>query len=445
MRWPDARELDWEMDPLEVLSRFPVDRRVALLHSGRYEPRWSRFSILASPAASFRFDADGTSRWIGDAAPLVSFEHRPFADLRALLRAAPDWLFVGFFGYDLGRWIEPLPARAADDRGWPAIELGAAPGYLVHDRASARWYACGTWAREGPPELGPPLPADRWRAREPASVFTRDGYLAAVASAKERIAAGDIFQVNLAQRFTARFEAEPAAGPRGLFARLATVSPAWYGAYVELAPEANGASGRALASTSPELFLHVDGQRVITRPIKGTAASSDSVEALRASVKDTAELHMIVDLLRNDLGRVCDFGSVRVPEPRVIETHPTVHHGVATVEGRLHPKNDIPRLLRAAFPGGSVTGAPKIRAMEIIDELEPVRRGPYCGSIGCLTRDWAELNVAIRTMLLDPARRRLDYSVGGGIVADSDPESEHAETLDKAQAILRTLGEGERA
>ncbi|MEO0515280.1 MAG: chorismate-binding protein, partial [Planctomycetota bacterium] len=167
-------------------------------------------------------------------------------------------------------------------------------------------------------------------------------------------------------------------------------------------------------------------------------------DELRDAEKDAAELNMIIDLLRNDLGRVCDYGSVRVTQPRTVESHPTVHHGVATVTGRLHVERSLRHLLRATFPGGSITGAPKVRAMQIIDELEPVARGPYCGAIGYAQLEptaatTARLSIAIRTLLIDREAGRLNFSVGGGIVADSDPAAEYDETLDKAEAMLRAL------
>jgi para-aminobenzoate synthetase component 1 len=185
---------------------------------------------------------------------------------------------------------------------------------------------------------------------------------------------------------------------------------------------------------------------VITRPIKGTrprAADEATDEAMRRelidSEKDRAELNMIIDLERNDLGRVCQYGSVRVTDPRGIEPHPTVWHSVGTVEGVLHDRYDAIDLLRATLPGGSITGAPKVRAMEIIDELEPTERSVYCGSIGMLGLDGSMvLNIAIRTIIID--RGRAHVEVGGGIVADSDPQAEYDETLDKARGMLRALG-----
>jgi para-aminobenzoate synthetase component 1 len=221
--------------------------------------------------------------------------------------------------------------------------------------------------------------------------------------------------------------------------KRALYAPATYGALLDYGTH-------ALVCNSPELFLRVtrlpDGnRRVVTRPIKGTRPRGAGMdEQLRRSAKDEAELNMIVDLERNDLGRVCAIGSVKVTQPRAIEAHPTVYHGVATVEGILRPDVTFAGLLRATFPGGSVTGAPKIRAMEIIDELEPSRRGPYCGAIGYLDSDGTiEFNVAIRTMTVTEDGL-VHVPVGGGIVADSDPATEYEETLVKARAMLAALG-----
>jgi para-aminobenzoate synthetase component 1 len=182
------------------------------------------------------------------------------------------------------------------------------------------------------------------------------------------------------------------------------------------------------------------GRRIITRPIKGTRPRSPGMEdALRASEKDAAELHMIVDLERNDLGRVCQIGSVNVSQPRTIEAHGAVFHGVATVEGRLRDDVNFVDLLRAVFPGGSITGAPKIRAMQIIDEIEQSPRGPYCGAIGYLsTSGHIEFNVAIRTIIARENQIRI--AVGGGIVADSSPSEEYEETLVKARSMLAAVG-----
>jgi len=462
-----SRQVNWSFDPLEAVGRWPASQQVLLLHSGRYDAQWASRSILAEPVGTYQFVAagGGQSRWIGPtlSQPVSRWTHRPFTDLRQILDAtAGCGIWIGYLSYDLGRWIERLPSGAANDRDWPIIELGYCPGYLVHDTGGGRWSAHGRWRDGGYPDLDARSAATgAYGATEPRSVLTRDQYERSVRRILEYIAAGDVFQVNFAQRFTADLQADWPAGSRAMFDQLARTSPAWYGAYLESAlDERSTGKRRAIASTSPELFLQVDPPgHVVTRPIKGTLPASMPAEILQRSEKDTAELHMIVDLLRNDLGRVCDYGSVRVEQARTIETHPTIHHGVATIRGRLHDSQDVVDLLRACLPGGSVTGAPKIRAMQIIDELEPVRRGPYCGAIGCISKDAMAVNIAIRTMLIELEQAaptsvahagqrdsgRVDFSVGGGIVADSDPSAEYEETLAKAAAIVRTLGGGREA
>ncbi len=267
------------------------------------------------------------------------------------------------------------------------------------------------------------------------STFTHRGYLDAVARVREYIVAGDIFQANLSQRFHAPLR-EPAFE---LYRRLRRRNPASFAAYL-------GLGEVTVLSASPERFLRLDHDRQVeTRPIKGTRPRGlvpmhDAAlgRALAESEKDRAENVMIVDLLRNDLSRVCRPGTVRVPELFALEQHPTVHHLVSTVVGELEPEADAVDLVRAAFPGGSITGAPKVRAMEIIAELEPTRRGVYCGSIGYLSATGAmDTSIVIRTFVA--AGGELYFQAGGGIVADSDPELEYRETLDKAAGLIATL------
>jgi anthranilate/para-aminobenzoate synthase component I len=332
-----------------------------------------------------------------------------------LKRGSRQLRWVGYLSYDFGRMFEDVPSRAADDLGLPLFRFSLQPDLLELPRD----------LRHGPPLGG---------GRALHSTFTRDAYLGAVDRAIEYIRAGDVFQVNLSQRFSVPHAEHPAV----LYARLRRESPAWYGACLAY-------DDFAILSNSPELFLRVEPQpdgrrRVITRPIKGTRPRAPGMDAeLRHSAKDQAELNMIVDLERNDLGRVCEIGTVKVTDPRTIEAHPTVYHGAATIEGTLRENVTFLDLLRATFPGGSVTGAPKIRAMQIIEELEPVRRGPYCGAIGYLAADGSmEFNVAIRTMILKDGE--VHIPVGGGIVADSDPGAEYDETLVKAKAMFAALG-----
>lgn len=475
-----GQPLDWKFDPLEALRRWPVDRQALLLHSGRYHPTWARRSLLASPTGVYRFlegsgkpgPPSGYSQWLGPAGscPVDRFGHQPFADLRSLLDQSRG-IWIGYLSYDLGRWVERFedsPNINQTGRHWPVIELGYCPGYLVHDALTGCWSAHGSWsqARSGS-DAGYPRLTEAAGGQEavalsaPHPSMDRSDYEQRVRTAKQYISAGDIFQVNLAQRLTVQLptgsdgRSNKPGSSRQLFDQLARVSPAWYGAYLELAADSIDASSnhlvvpgstsyRAILSTSPELFLQVEDRSVVTRPVKGTCPASVHPDQLRHSEKDVAELNMIVDLMRNDLGRVCDYGSVRVTQPRVIESHPTVYHGVATIQGQLHRSKHVVDLLRATLPAGSITGAPKVRAMQIINELEPVRRGPYSGCIGFLSRDRVCLNVAIRTMLADSHKSRVDFSVGSGIVADSQPASEYQETLDKAAPMLSALRAMER-
>lgn len=368
---------------------------------------------------------------------------------------------VGYLAYDLGRQVERLPAVARDDLGLPELWFGLHDAVVVLDhgrrqaavvarllpgrekaalrhaerlRAALEWAAAAGWPlRPDSATCGRPLRSGPLLR----STFTRAGFEAAVARARAYIAAGDIFQVNLAQRFTASWT----AGAWALYRRLREVNPAPFAAFLDC-------GSFAVVSASPERFLQVDAasRRVETRPIKGTrpraptpGADARMARALLESEKDRAELVMIVDLERNDLGRVCETGSVRVPDLRRLEGYPTVWHTVATVEGRLRPDAGVAALLRATFPGGSITGAPKVRAMEIIEELEPVRRGIYTGSVGWIGWDGAmDLNIAIRTFTV--AGRQAHFHAGGGIVADSDPAAEYRETLHKAVGLVRALG-----
>ncbi|NUN49995.1 MAG: anthranilate synthase component I family protein, partial [Candidatus Brocadiae bacterium] len=343
---------------------------------------------------------------------------------------------VACLSYDLGRSIERLPSRARDDQRFPElfVAVHARILELEHDTGRIREHRLGV--RPAAPQAGPAPPSPgRFRVSPRPPLVSRAAFIRAVARAVTYIHAGDIFQVNLSRRFEARVSGTP----RELWARLRAASPAPYAAWLDLG------GGLHVLSSSPESFLHVRGRRVTTRPIKGTrprgrtAAADARLRAdLLGSAKDRAELAMIVDLMRNDLGRVCRAGSVRVEDARRLESYPQVHHGVATVSGMLAKGVDAVDLIRATFPGGSITGAPRVRAMEIIEELEPARRSIYTGAVGWIARDALELSIAIRTLLLDGSRAT--WQVGAGIVAESDPREEERETRAKAAGIERALG-----
>ena len=362
-------------------------------------------------------------RWLGEQATERPAAGPPFKG---------GW--VGWLSYDLGRCFERLPARARDDLNLPLFEFSHHTSAIALDHAERRTYRVRCSDPSASRRMAPRPQHWHCAAAYTTASFDRRTYIEAVRRAIEYIRAGDIFQVNLSQRFTSALTAPP----RTVYGRLLHAAPSWFGALYT-------GEDYALISNSPELFLRVtprpDGSRtVLTRPIKGTRPLQAGMEAeLLHSVKDQAELNMIIDLERNDLGRVCEIGTVKVTQPRTIETHPTLYHGAATIEGRLRDGVSLLDLLRATFPGGSITGAPKIRAMEIIEELEPTRRGPYCGAIGYLSADGhAEFNVAIRTMIVKD--NLVHIPVGGGIVADSDPAEEYEETLVKARAMFAALG-----
>lgn len=352
---------------------------------------------------------------------------------------------VGYLSYDYGRRLEKLPAMARDDRGIPEMHFGLYDGVAALHHSTGRLYLVAqSVIREEDEviaELQATISADSGsEATAKASRgpwqwnLTKEDFCTAVDTVRGYIASGDVYQVNLSQRARCAYEGEAGL----LYQALRRGNPAPYGAYLDL-------GNWQFISTSPEQFLQKKGRALETRPIKGTRPRGANPEEdaqheaeLRGSDKDRAELLMIVDLERNDLGRVAEFGSVKVEDLYQLERYARVIHQTARVKGVLSEDKDIFDALVALFPGGSITGAPKIRAMEIIEELEPTRRGVYCGSIGYIGFDGdAEFNIAIRSLHLKDGM--LDYQVGGGIVWDSDPEAEYQETLDKARAIRETI------
>ena len=363
---------------------------------------------------------------------------------------------VGYFSYDLCHFIECLPSTAVDDLHLPECYLAFYDAIVAFDHLEKKTYLIST----GFPELEERKRKHRAEEKleevkskilnsslRPAtesvsagegivlkSNFSREEYLKAVATAREYICAGDIFQVNLSQRF----ETDLHIPPYELYRKLRKINPAPFASYL-------GFSDVSVVGASPERFLKVRGDRVETRPIKGTRPRGKSAEEDKAlaqelfsSIKDRAENTMIVDLERNDIGRVCRCGTVKVTELAILETYPTVFHLTSTIKGRLREGKSRIDLLKATFPGGSITGAPKVRAMEIIDELEPTKRSVYTGSIGYLSFGGEmDLNIVIRTILVKGGRAY--FQVGGGIVYDSEPEAEYEETMDKARAMIQAL------
>jgi para-aminobenzoate synthetase component 1 len=454
-------ELKHAPAPAEACARFLDLPYPLLLESARPSQRLGRYSFLAAdPWQVLKRKGGGSD---------------PFAELASLLarypleahRGLPPFQggAAGFLAYDLCHHLEKLLSPRFDDLDLPDLCLGLYDWTLAWDHESGRTWLVST----GLPEEGaaraaraesraamvrkrlasPAIPAG---ARTPTpsrpgppthpvrelpgvvSTFSREQFLSVVARTREYILAGDIFQANLSQRL----EAGVVEPPFELYLRLRLKNAAPFAAYFDL--------GEAvIASASPERFLLLEGNRVETRPIKGTSPRGLSPrhdaalgEVLTESEKDRAENVMIVDLLRNDLSKVCADGSVEVPELCQVERYATVHHLVSTVVGRLRPGLGPVDLLRAAWPGGSITGAPKVRAMQIIAELEPTRRSVYTGSLGYFSFSGAmDTSIAIRTFILKGSRAY--FQVGGGIVADSDPQREYDETLDKARGMVAAL------
>jgi para-aminobenzoate synthetase component 1 len=363
---------------------------------------------------------------------------------------------AGYFSYDLCHFIERLPKTAVDDLKLPECYLGFYDNIVARDHLTNRTYLIATGfpeAEEGKrrrraeerlnelrnkvllaPPPDPIAEPSIKKGIELKANFSHEGYLAAAARAREYICAGDIFQVNLSQRF----ETDLPLPPYELYRRLRKINPAPFANYFNF-------DGAVIAGASPERFMKVTGDRVETRPIKGTRPRGKTpeedrklAESLLKSVKDRAENIMIVDLERNDIGRVCRYSTVKVTELAILETYPTVFHLTSTVTGQLREGKSRIDLLKASFPGGSITGAPKVRAMEIIDELEPTRRSVYTGSLGYLGFNGdMDLDIVIRTIIIKD--NRAYFQVGGAIVYDSEPEAEYIETLDKGKALIQAL------
>jgi len=443
---------------------------VVLLRSALFDSPQARYSFVAArPFLTFRsfgsrcelFSAkDGLGVQFGNPWHLLDSLMSRYELLDEVDSPFPLGGCFGYWGYDLKNFVEPkLQRKAVDDLELPDCQVGFYDSVVVFDhRLGKTWILCTGLDLDGSRsdtqalarlefwqarikgagiDATPDVDDGRTQPHEPCplqSNFTRDGFVAAVRRAQRYIQAGDIYQVNLAQRL-----AVPAnCGGWDLFRGLGSVSPAPFSAFLNC-------RDFQIASSSPELFLRLSGSHIQTRPIKGTRPrSADPTRdaqltyELQTSPKEMAELVMITDLLRNDLGRVCEYGSVQVPELVRLERYPQVQHLVSTIEGRLRADATHFQALAQCFPGGSVTGAPKIRAMEIIDELEPVTRGPYTGCLGYLgfNRE-SQLSIVIRTAICKDGWSY--FHAGAGIVADSKPDAEYEETLAKAAGFLAAL------
>ncbi|WP_024511591.1 aminodeoxychorismate synthase component I [Bradyrhizobium sp. ARR65] len=451
-----VRELQW-IEPITAMRRLAHRSHLTFIDSAARNELLGRYSYLTCDPFSTYTVANGQASWNGEV-----LEGDPWGVLRTLLANYPQEHrpdlppfqggAAGFLAYDLNRTVERLPALPIPGHALPQSILHFYDVVVSFDQLDERCWIMST----GWPELDPSRRSERARRRanefvtllaspksprvalpgtvgEWRSNFSREGYVAAVRRVIDLILAGDVFQANIAQRFSAKVS--PLFDPLTFYDRLRSLNPAPFAALLRYGK-------LTVASSSPERFLKLDGRQVETRPIKGTIArSADSredqrrAEILLASEKDRAENTMIVDLLRNDLSRVCSPHSVEVAKLCELESYASVHHLVSIVRGELAEDEDAVSLARACFPGGSITGAPKVRSMEIIAEIERVARELYCGAIGFIGfNGHMDTNIAIRTVTIDDGVAV--FHAGGGITAMSDPEAEYEETLAKAQRLF---------
>ena len=436
----------------------PMPGTVLLMSGGEMD--CSRYHILGiKPWLSFT--GRGRQMKISSCGKTIDFEADPFDALRIILktyhseRPSTSLPFtsglMGYLAYDLKDHIEDLPRTSMDDLGLPGICLFAPSMILIHDKENqSTWLITST---KPPPDVESPIndlnnfkiiqkdispvKTDNFKGvPDFKSNMTKTEYLASIEKIRDYIISGDIYQANFAQRFEADFTGDPFELFKGCYQE----NPAPFFAYIN-------AGDHHILSTSPERFICRNGMDIETRPIKGTRPrgkneSEDQAlkKELEESEKDDAELSMIVDLMRNDLGKVCECGSVHVAQHKRVEEYENVYHMVSIVKGKLAAHCDSVDLIKATFPGGSITGCPKIRAMEIIDELEPNRRHVYTGSIGYMSfHDTMDLSIAIRTAVI--YNKKMFVSVGGGIVYDSKPLEEYDETLHKGKTLMKTKKE----
>ncbi|WP_346797615.1 aminodeoxychorismate synthase component I [Halomonas sp. Bachu 37] len=440
--------LPYSHSPLKWFASLRRRPGAVLLDSGRPQAN-GHYDIMSSdPLTLMEVSVEGEVSCTPPVPEVAAMTRRPFQAQQYLLEQLPvpeaesDLPFlgglIGYWSYDLGREAQQVPARSARATSLPASRLGLYDWALIqdHQRQQAWLVASEPRRREVLQWLDNPAPESSTFSLQDdfTAAMDRQGYQQRFAAVQRYIRAGDCYQINLAQRFHAPYEGDLWSA----YLRLREATPTPFSGYMAW-------EDKGVLSLSPERFIRCRQKHVETRPIKGTrprgATSQEDArlaQALLNSTKDRAENVMIVDLLRNDLGRVCQPGSIRVPQLCALESYPNVHHLVSVVQGMLKENSKPLELLAAAFPGGSITGAPKIRAMQIIDELEPSQRGVYCGSLGYVdVRGNMDTSIAIRSVIADAGT--LHVWGGGGLVADSVEEEEYTETLDKIRHLIDAL------
>jgi len=443
---PQRYSLPYLVDSARLFSRIASEPWAIFLDSGLAEKQQGRFDILASqPVCTFVTEGEKTT--LNIAGELSYSADDPFTLIQTHLPAYddfPDLPFnggaMGYFGYDLGRRLETLPTLAQDAENIPDMAVGIYSWAVVVDHQLKKSYLVGNapdWSGLIEQFSQYPETTHSKSFQVTGSVqanMTEAEYTQAFNKIKSYLKEGDCYQVNLAQRFVAECEGDCWTA----YCYLRQINSAPFSGYFNV-------QGVQILSSSPERFLQLSAGIVETKPIKGTRPRKDNaadnqqqISNLKNSSKDRAENVMIVDLLRNDISKTCVEGSVKVPKLFEVESYATVHHLVSTVVGELKKPYQALDLLRSCFPGGSITGAPKIRAMEIIEELEPHRRGVYCGSLAYIGFNGnMDSSITIRTLV--HSKGRIRFWAGGGIVTDSDCAEEYQETFDKAAAMLRLL------
>ncbi|QBF81540.1 aminodeoxychorismate synthase component I [Shewanella maritima] len=477
------RELDWQLDTKTVFGLFAAKPWSMLLDSGFSDHIDARYDIIAiDPIATLTANsgsaADSYSNQFTALSDVIAYELADAIKQQTQSCNAFDALDVvkqqlypkssdthlpfssgalGAFNYDLGRQLEKLPATAADDISLPAMNVGFYDFVLLFDYANSQWLACHYQGETALEQKLAEIEQLITAAESNSDSFThslvnkaefklykgwqtqisRDEYLAKFDQVQEYLLSGDCYQINLTQRFEAKYQGDEWQA----YCTLTAANKAPFSAFMRL-PE------HCILSISPERFIQVNQHQIQTKPIKGTLPRGATPEQdallaaqLKLSEKDRAENLMIVDLLRNDVSRVAAPGSVAVPKLFDVESFPAVHHLVSTVTATIDKGKSCVDVLKATFPGGSITGAPKIRAMEIIEELEPSRRSMYCGSIGYISQDnKMDTSITIRTLVTD--KQNIYCWAGGGIVADSKGDAEYQESFDKVSKILPVLDNG---
>lgn len=451
------KRIETKLDSFQLYSLFKDEPYSFFLDSGMDYERLGNYSFIGfDPFLVFK--SKNKKITICKNGETSVFYGDPFEKLKEVFSAykmeyAADLPFVGgvvgYLGYDLCHHIEKLPRTAVDDVNISDCFFGLYDGIIIIDHRKNLVFIASLGIKDketkviedierriqAGEEKGVKIDiSNKNKSKELKSNFKKDDYIKAIEKIREYIKSGDIYQANMTQRF----ECDINESPFDIYARLREINPAPFASFI------NFGEGH-IVSSSPERFVRIKDRYIETRPIKGTCPRGNTPEEdiknsqeLLSSEKDKAELLMIVDLERNDLGKISKPGTVKVPELFHLETYPTVHHLVATVTGEINDDYDVIDCIKAIFPGGSITGAPKIRAMEIIDELEPTQRNIYTGSIGYIGFNGdVDLNIVIRTIVCK--ENKAYFQAGGGIVWDSDPELEYEETLHKAKALINVL------